>query len=77
MPIETMMQCAKILTKALEKEDTQDQRELIIGTAAISAYASRLMHLKMKSWNTTKSVVFCKERLQNIYQHSLQSPTKY
>ena len=44
-----MMQCAKIVTKALEKEDTQHQRELIIGTAAISAYASRLMHLKMKS----------------------------
>ena len=22
-----------------------------------------------KSWNTTKSVVSCKERLKNIYQH--------
>ena len=48
-----MMQCAKIVTKALEKEDTQHQRELIIGTAAISAYASRLMHLKMKAVDTT------------------------
>ena len=69
MPLKIMMQCAKIVTKALEKEDTQHQRELIIGTAAISAYASRLMHLKMKS--------LAKKDYKNIYQHSLQSPTKY
>jgi len=49
MPIITMMQCVKIVTEAIEKEVTQDQRKLKIATSAISMYASILMHLKRKS----------------------------
>ena len=58
-----------IVTKAIEKENTRDQRKLKIATSAISAYTSRLMHLKIKSQNTTKYVVSRKERLQTIYHH--------
>ena len=58
-----------IVTKAIEKEYMRDQRRLKIATSAISMYASRLMHLKIKSQNTTKYVVSCKERLQTIYHH--------
>ena len=42
-----------VVTKAIEKETTQDQRKLKIATSAISVYASRLMHLKMKAVDTT------------------------
>jgi len=49
MPIITMMQCVKIVTEAIEKEVTQDQRKLKIATSAISMYASILMHLKRKA----------------------------
>ena len=48
-----MMQCVKIVTKAIEKENTQNQRKLKIATSAISTYASILMHLKMKAVDTT------------------------
>ena len=58
-----------IVTEAIEKENMRYQRKLKIATSAISAYALRLMCLKIKSWNTTKSVVSHKERLQTIYQH--------
>ena len=52
MPIKTMMQCVKIATEAIEKEDTWDQRKLKIATLAISAYTSRLMYLQMKAVDT-------------------------
>ena len=58
-----------IVTEAIEKENMRYQRELKIAASAISIYTSRLMHMKNKSWNTTKSVVSGKERLQTIYQH--------
>ena len=58
-----------IVTEAIEKENMRYQRELKIAALAISMYASRLMCLKIKSHNTTKSVVSRKERLQTIYQH--------
>ena len=58
-----------IVTEAIEKENMRYQRELKIAALAISAYTSRLMCLKIKSRNTTKSVVSQKERLQTIYQH--------
>ena len=58
-----------IVTEAIEKKNMRYQRELKIAASAISVYASRLMRLKIKSQNTTKSVVSHKERLQTIYQH--------
>ena len=48
-----MMQYVKIVTQAIEKENMQDQRKLKIATSAISAYASKLMCLKMKAISTT------------------------
>ena len=38
-----------IVTEAIEKENMRYQRELKIATVAISVYASRLMHLKIKA----------------------------
>ena len=43
MPINTMMQCVKLVTKAIEKENMRDQREIKIAVPAITAYASILM----------------------------------
>jgi len=43
MPINTIMQCVKIVTKAIERGNMRDQRKLKIGTLAISTYASVLM----------------------------------
>jgi len=45
MPIITMMQCIKIVTKAIEKENTRDQRKIKIASSAITMYMSILMHL--------------------------------
>ena len=58
-----------VVIEAIEKENTRDQRKLKIATSAISMYTTRLMCLKIKSQNTTKSVVSHKEGLQTIYQH--------
>ena len=38
-----------IVTEATEKENTRYQRKLKIAASAISAYASRLMRLKIKA----------------------------
>jgi len=43
MPIKTMMQCIKIVTEAIEKENTRNQRKLKIATSAITMYTSILM----------------------------------
>ena len=48
-----MMQYVKIATEAIEKENMRDQRKLKIAISAISAYASRMMCLKMKTIDTT------------------------
>ena len=53
IPITIMMQCVKIVAEAIEKENTRDQRKLKIAISAISAYASRLMRLKIKTVDTT------------------------
>ena len=42
-----------IVTEAIEKENMRDQRELKIAASAISAYASRMMRLKIKTVDTT------------------------
>ena len=42
-----------IVTKAIEKENMRYQRELKIAALAISAYASRMMRLKIKTIDTT------------------------
>ena len=57
-----------IVTEALEKENTRYQRKLKIVTSAISAYTSRLMCLKIKSQNTTKSV--CPTCVRGCCKHS-------
>ena len=44
-PIITMMSCIKIVTEAIEKKNTRDQREIKIAILAITAYASILMCL--------------------------------
>ena len=49
IPITIMMQYVKIVAEVIEKENTQDQRKLKIDISAISAYASRMMRLKMKT----------------------------
>ena len=43
----------QIVTEAIEKENMRDQRKLKIATLAISLYASRMMHLKIKAIDTT------------------------
>ena len=48
-----MTQYVKIVAKAIEKENMQDQRRLKIAISAISAYTSRMMHLKIKPIDTT------------------------
>ena len=48
-----MMQYVKIVIKAIGKENTGDQRKLKIAILAISAYASRMMHVKIKTIDTT------------------------
>ena len=53
IPITIMTQYVKIVTKAIEKENTRDQRKLKIATSAISTYTSRLMCLKIKPVDTT------------------------
>ena len=53
IPITMMMQYVKIVTEPIEKENVQDQRKLKIATLAISMYASRTMHLKIKTIDTT------------------------
>ena len=53
IPITIMMQYVKIATKAIEKENMQDQGKLKVATSAISVYASRMMRLKMKTIDTT------------------------
>jgi len=37
------MSCIKIVTKAIEKKNTRDQREIKIAILAITVYASILM----------------------------------
>jgi hypothetical protein len=49
MPIITMTQCVKLVTEAIEKGNTRNQRKLKIATLAIYAYASILMRLKRKA----------------------------
>ena len=44
MPINTMMQCVKLVTEAIEKENMRDQRKIKIAVPAITAYTSILMH---------------------------------
>jgi len=44
MPIKTQMQYIKIVTEAIEKTNTRDQRKIKIATPAITMYASILMH---------------------------------
>ena len=39
----------KVVTEAIEKENMRYQRKIKIATSAISAYASRLMHWKIKA----------------------------
>ena len=53
IPITIMMQYVKIVAKAIEKENMRDQRKLKIAISAISAYASRIMCLKIKTVDTT------------------------
>ena len=53
IPITIMMQYVKMVAEAIEKENTRDQRKLKIAISAISAYASRMMHLKIKTVDTT------------------------
>jgi len=43
MPIKTQMQYVKIVTEAIEKTNTRDQRKIKIATPAISVYISILM----------------------------------
>ena len=49
IPITIMTQYVKIVAKAIEKENTRDQRKLKIAILAIFAYASRMMRLKIKT----------------------------
>jgi len=51
-PIITMMSCIKIVTKAIEKKNTRDQREIKIAIPAITVYASILMC----SYNTLQNL---------------------
>ena len=51
--ITIMTQYVKIVAEAIEKENTRDQRKLKIAISAISAYASRMMRLKIKTVDTT------------------------
>ena len=53
IPITIMMQYVKMVAEAIEKENTRDQRKLKIAISAISAYTSRMMHLKIKTVDTT------------------------
>ena len=53
IPITIMTQCVKIVAEAIEKENMRDQRKLKIAILAISAYASRMMCLKIKIVDTT------------------------
>ena len=48
-----MTQYVKIVAGAIEKENMRDQRKLKIAISAISTYVSRMMHLKMKTVDTT------------------------
>ena len=66
IPITIMTQYFKIVTEAIEKENMQDQRKFKIVTSAISAYASRLMCLKMKAVDTTNSSVSQRETIKYI-----------
>ena len=43
IPISAMMQCVKLVTEAIEKENMRDQREIKIAVPAITVYASILM----------------------------------
>ena len=52
MPIKTMMQCVKIATMAIEREN-HEMRRLKIATSTIFMYASRMLHLIMKAIDTT------------------------
>ena len=51
--ITIMTQYVKIVAEAIEKEKMQDQRKLNIAISVISAYKSRMMHLKIKTVDTT------------------------
>ena len=53
IPITIMTQYVKIVAEAIEKENMQDQRKLKIAILAISVYASRTMHMKIKTIDTT------------------------
>ena len=53
IPITIMTQYVKIVAEAIEKKNMRDQRKLKIAISAISAYASRMMHLKIKPIDTT------------------------
>ena len=53
IPITIMMQYVKIVAEAIEKENMRDHRRLKIAISAISAYASRMMCLKIKTVDTT------------------------
>jgi len=46
------MSCIKIVTEAIEKKNTRDQREIKIAIPAITAYASILMC----SYNTLQNL---------------------
>jgi len=51
------MSCIKIVTEAIQKINTRDQRKIKIVIPAITMYTSILMH----SYKPTKSVVFFKK----------------
>ena len=53
IPITIMTQYVKIVAEAIEKENMRDQRRLKIAISAISAYASRMMCLKIETIDTT------------------------
>ena len=55
IPITIMTQYVKIVAKAIEKENTRDQRKFKKAILAISAYASRMMRLKIKPVDTLQS----------------------
>ena len=68
MPINTMIQCVKIVTKAIEKE-RKHKRSKKTKNSYIGYFQVYINTdvIEIESQNTTKSVVSCKERLQTTY----------
>jgi len=61
-----MMSCIKIVTEAIQKENTRDQRKIKIAIPAITAYASILMcsykHYKICSISSRKTIEYVQYR---------------